>query len=170
MNVDKPGVGFNDPTPATPVGGNNAPTLGGQRLAAVQAAAEKWQSLLDTNVDVVINVTFASVAQPACTASGGVLAQAYPISWAHSFAGAPRENVWYPIALANKLAGTDLEPGRPDIFVQFNLDIDDSVCFGDTGFYYGLDGQHGSDVDLYVVALHEIAHGLGVASAERAPT
>ena len=32
--IDPPGVGFNDPTPATPVGGNAGVTIGEQRLIA----------------------------------------------------------------------------------------------------------------------------------------
>ena len=34
VNANEPGVGFNDPTPALPVGGNNGTTLGQQRLIA----------------------------------------------------------------------------------------------------------------------------------------
>jgi hypothetical protein len=34
--IDPPGVGFNDPTPATPVGGNIGTTIGQQRLIAFQ--------------------------------------------------------------------------------------------------------------------------------------
>ena len=34
VNINAPGVGFNDPTPAAPVGGNTGTTLGEQRLIA----------------------------------------------------------------------------------------------------------------------------------------
>ena len=44
-NSDKPGLGFNDPTPVEPVGGNLGTTLGAQRLHVFQAAAERWQNL-----------------------------------------------------------------------------------------------------------------------------
>lgn len=167
-NVDKPGQGFNDPTPAAPVGGNTATTLGAQRLAVVEAAAARWQSLLDTNVDIIITATMVPIS--GCTATSGVLAQAAPVWWEHTtFPNAPRANVWYPIALANKIAGTDLEPAKADIFVQFNLALDDADCFGTSGWYYGLDGVHGDNVDMYVVALHELAHGLGLAGAAGSP-
>ena len=34
-------------------------------------------------------------------------------------------------------------------------------CLDGTHFYLGLDGNHGSDIDLYAVFLHELAHGVG---------
>jgi hypothetical protein len=168
LNNDNPGVGFNDPTPATPVGGNDGTTRGAQRLNAVTAAALKWQTLLDTNVDVLINVSMVPIS--GCTETSGVLAQASPLAWEHNFANAPKANVWYPVALANKLAGADLEPALSDLFVQFNLSLDDANCFGTAGWYLGLDANHGEDVDMFVVALHELAHGFGISGAATAPT
>ena len=38
--VDAPGIGFNDPTPVSPVGGNTGATLGEQRLQVFEKAAE----------------------------------------------------------------------------------------------------------------------------------
>jgi PA domain len=162
LNSDKPGTGFNDLTPATPVGGNSGTTLGAQRLNVFNEAARRWQNAIDTNVDILVTATFAPI--PGCTASAAVLGQATPMYWKHSFAGAPRANVWYPAALANKFAGTDLDT-RTDIFTQFNADVDKADCLSssDSDWYYGFDGNHGSDIDLFVVVLHELAHGLGLA-------
>jgi hypothetical protein len=42
INGDDPGEGFNDPTPAAPVGGNSGTTKGQQRLIAFQYAADLW--------------------------------------------------------------------------------------------------------------------------------
>ena len=42
VNKNLPGVGFNDPTPVAPVGGNPGTTLGEQRLLAFQHAAGIW--------------------------------------------------------------------------------------------------------------------------------
>ena len=42
QNNDAPGVGFNDPTPATPVGNNPGTTVGDQRLRAFEFAASIW--------------------------------------------------------------------------------------------------------------------------------
>jgi hypothetical protein len=160
LNTDGPGVGFNDPTPAAPVGGNEGTTLGQQRLNVFNEAARRWQNSIDTNVDILVTAGFAPI--PGCTASEAILGQASPTYWKHSFAGAPRENIWYPAALANKFAGVDLDTEQTDIFTRFNADVDNQTCLGDIDWYYGFDGNKGNDVDLFVVVLHELAHGLGI--------
>jgi len=167
VNNDRSGTGFNDPTPATPVGGNSGTTLGQQRLNVFLAAAETWQNNLDTNVDVRVSATFAPIA--GCTDTEGVLGQAAPIEWRHDTDGVPKPNVWYPIALANKLAKRDLSPGVDDITVRFNASVDSATCLGATSWYYGLDSNHGNDIDLFVVVLHELGHGFGIAGKATAP-
>jgi hypothetical protein len=167
VNSDKPGTGFNDPTPVAPIGGNSGTTLGQQRLIVFQEAAYRWSNTIETNVDILVSATFTNIA--GCTATEAVLGQASPQEFVHSFSGAPRQNVWYPIALANKFAGADLRPGKNDIFVQFNAAVDNATCLGDVDWYYGLDNKHGSDMDLFVVVLHELAHGLGISGPTSAP-
>ena len=46
VNQDGLNEGFNDPTPAAPVGGNNGATIGQQRLNVFQEAADIWGALL----------------------------------------------------------------------------------------------------------------------------
>ena len=167
INNDIAGTGFNDPTPATPVGGNTGTTLGQQRLNVFLAAAQMWQNNLDTNVDVRVRASFAPIS--GCTDTEGVLGQASPLGWQHDTAGVPLANVWYPIALANKFANQDLAPGADDINIQFNADVDKSTCLGATNFYYGLDNKHGNDIDLFNVVLHELGHGFGVSGKTSAP-
>ena len=48
INKNAPGVGFNDPTPAVPIGGNTGTTVGQQRLIAFQFAANFWASRLSS--------------------------------------------------------------------------------------------------------------------------
>lgn len=167
VNGDGPNVGFNDPTPATPVGGNPGTTLGQQRLIVFQTAADQWSKLLDTDVDIIVQASFAPI--PGCTATDAILGQAGPAGWQRDFKNAPKANTWYPIALANKLAGEDLATTSPDITAQFNADVDNATCLGASNWYYGLDAKSGNHSDLFVVVLHEIAHGLGVSGAARAP-
>jgi len=167
INSDSAGIGFNDPTPATPVGGNSGTTLGQQRLNVFLAAAQTWEANLDTNVDVRVRANFAPIS--GCTETEGVLGQASPLDWRHDSDGVPKANVWYPIALANKFANRDLAPTSDDIFIRFNADVDKSTCLGATSFYYGLDGNHGTDYDLFVVVLHEMGHGFGIAGKAGAP-
>ncbi len=44
VNNNAPGVGFNDPSPRAPIGGNPGTTLGQQRLNAFEFAANTWGS------------------------------------------------------------------------------------------------------------------------------
>jgi hypothetical protein len=162
VNIDLGNVGFNETTPAQPVGGNPGTTLGEQRMNVFQAAAARWTTMLDTNVDIIVQASFAPLQ---CDDSGAVLASAGPRTFLKDFANAPRGNVWYPIALANKFSGADLGPTIPDVIAQFNADVDNATCLGDQDWYYGLDGKHGNDSDLFVVVLHELAHGFGVSGA-----
>jgi hypothetical protein len=168
VNNDRAGTGFNDSTPVAPVGGNDGTTLGQQRMNVFLAAAARWTTMLDTNVDIIAQATFSPISAP-CTADSAVLGQAGPTRWLRDFAGAPRAAVWYPVALANKFAGTDLGPTIADINVQFNAAVDNQTCLGDSDWYYGFDGNNGIDSDLYVVVLHELAHGLGIAGVVRSP-
>ena len=160
VNADSPGVGFNDPTPVAPVGGNPGTTRGQQRLNVFELAAARWTAVLDTNVNIRVRASFAPLQ---CGETSVVLGSAFAITWSHSFTGAPRQNIWYPAALANKFAGRDLTPNDDDIFVQFNGDLDKPTCLGERSWYYGYDGKEGDDDSLFPVVLHEIAHGLGMA-------
>jgi hypothetical protein len=145
VNLNLPNVGFNDPTPAVPVGGNTGTTLGEQRLIAFQYAASLWSARLDSSVPIRIRAQFTSL--PA-----GVLGSAGPVTVVRDFPNAPLTNTWYHVALANKLAGVDLLPANDDITANFSTNFD---------FYLGLDGNHGPRNDLVAVLLHEFAHGLG---------
>jgi hypothetical protein len=55
MNTDRSGEGFNDPTPALPVGGNPGTTLGEQRRIAFQHAAALWSATLGNQVRIVVD-------------------------------------------------------------------------------------------------------------------
>jgi len=82
VNVNAPGVGFNDPTPVAPVGGNTGTTLGQQRLIAFQHAAAIWSARLDSNVPIRIQAQFVPLGT-------NVLGSAGPLGVARDFAGAP---------------------------------------------------------------------------------
>ena len=110
-NVDAPNVGFNDPTPAAPVGGNGGTTVGAQRLIAYQKALELWGKTLASNATIVVQGSFARIS---CTATGGTLAQAGAIQIFANFPNAPLDYHWYGVALANAIAGADLTPGPLD--------------------------------------------------------
>ncbi|MCS7079570.1 MAG: hypothetical protein NZ585_05905 [Chloracidobacterium sp.] len=148
-NQNDPGVGFNDPTPATPVGGNPGTTLGQQRLNVFQRAAEIWGATLRSSVPIIVNGRFTSL-------PSGVLGSAGTTSIFRSFPNAPFGDTWYHYALANALAGWDLAPQEP-LRAQINTNFSTNFTF-----YLGLDNNAPPDqVDLLTVVLHELAHGLG---------
>jgi len=158
-NQDGPGEGFNDPTPVAPVGGNPGTTLGQQRLNLFQKAAATWGTAIESNVPIVIQASFDPLS---CNASSALLGAAGAVYIVHDFSGAPEPGTWYNAALANAIAGVDLDPTTDDIGATFNSDIDNNNnCLSGTDWYLGYDHNHGSDIDLLAVLLHEFAHGLG---------
>ena len=159
VNANQAGVGFNDTTAATPVGGNAGTTLGSQRLNAFQKAAELWGALLDSDVEIRIKASFEPLE---CTATTGTLGAAGPATSVQGFTSAPLPETWYVVALANKIAGRDLAPTAPGhIVAKFNSNVGTAGCLTESQWYYGLDNQHGDKIDLVSVLLHEFGHGLG---------
>lgn len=169
-NVDAPGVGFNDPTPATPVGGNNGRTVGEQRLVAYRKALELWGKVLKSDVTIVVQGSFAGLS---CDASSGVLAQAGTLQIFSDFPNAPLAGHWYHAALANALVGDDLTPGpvdpgplaepfNDDIVANFNGNVGQPNCIAGPGWYYGLDNNAPTgQIDFLDTFMHEVSHGLG---------
>jgi PA domain-containing protein/flagellar hook capping protein FlgD len=157
IDLDSAGEGFNDPTPATPVGGNPGTTVGAQRLFVFQYAANVWASLLPSPVVIRIGANFNP---QSCTATSGVLGSAGPETVHRDFPNAPFSGTWYHQALANRLAGADLAPANDDIAITFNSSVGGMNCLP-AGWYYGVDGNEGSQIELLPVVLHEMGHGLG---------
>lgn len=146
QNANLPGVGFNDPTPAAPVGGNPGTTLGEQRLNVFNHAAQIWEGVLQPKVDVLVNARFTAL-------GANVLGSAGPAFIFDNFPGAEYPNMWYHSALADHLAGVDLMPGQADINANFS---------SQAPFYLGFDNNDPAGTsDLLPVVLHELGHGLG---------
>jgi len=166
IGTDPPGVGINDPTPVAPVGGNPGTTLGQQRAIAYQLAADIWGATLDSNATIFVAASF----QPlACTPTSAVLGSAGTTFVFNNFPPGPplvRPSTWYHSALADKIAGFDLNPGFFDIASRFNDSIDtDPNCLVGAFWYYGLDNNPPpGGTDFLNVVLHEFAHGLGFAN------
>jgi hypothetical protein len=155
INLDGPGEGFNDPTPAAPVGGNSGTTKGQQRLIAFQYAASIWGATLDSNTTIRIQAAFNPLG-PNVLGSAGATHFVSDFGSVGLYPGPEFPNTWYFAALADKRAGIDLLPSANDINTQFSSDFN---------FYLGLDNQHGPLNDLVAVLLHEFGHGLNFANA-----
>jgi hypothetical protein len=158
QNGNAAGVGFNDPTPVAPVGGNPGTTLGQQRLNAFQAAANVWGATLNSTPTIVILSTFEPLT---CTATSATLGSAGPTEVFRDFSGAPFAGSWYNHATASAIFGANLDPVTPGIRARFNSNLGQPGCLTGVPFYLGLDNNHGSQIDLVAVLLHEFGHGLG---------
>jgi len=100
-----------------------------------------------------------------CASGGGVLGGAASFNLFVNFPNAPFANTFYPGALANKLAGADQIPANPDIVTTFNSSVDLACLGAGTRFYYGVDNANpAGKINLLIVALHEIGHGMGSAT------
>ncbi|MDQ3803803.1 MAG: peptidase [Acidobacteriota bacterium] len=148
---DGPGEGFNDPTPAAPVGGNPGTTLGQQRQIAFQHAADIWGATLDSPEPIFIVAAFNPLA-PNVLGSAGAWDVFSDFTGSGLFPGSEFPQTWYSSALADKRAGRDMDVTSPDINAQFSSNFN---------FYLGLDNNHGPLNDLVAVLLHEFGHGLG---------
>lgn len=118
---------------------------------AFQFAVDIWASLLPSDVDIIVDASFTDL-------GSGVLGSAGASFQVRDFKNAPSDTVFYPIALAEKLAGEELNlPGESEITCRFNSDFD---------FYFGTDGNPpSSQHDFVTIVLHELGHGLGFAGA-----
>lgn len=167
VNGNAAGVGFNDPTPVAPVGGNPGTTLGEQRLNAFQFAAQLWGAQLDSAVPIRVLATFEPLT---CSATSAVLGSAGPRFIFADFAGVTVPGTWYHASLAQKLAGADLLAGDAPIRARFNSNLGASSCLPGSPFYLGLDGNAGGAINLVAVLLHEFAHGLGFSTVTNGST
>ena len=157
LNGDDPGVGFNDTTPVSPVGGNPGTTLGQQRLNAMQYAANIWGAPLVSSSTITVRARWEALP---CTANSGTLGSAGAANIFRDFAQVPHAGTWYGSALANALTGVDLNANH-EINARFNINLGNTGCLEGSPFYLGLDANHGTGVDLVSVILHEFSHGLG---------
>src|SRR5690606_3647181 len=158
VNMNAPGIGLNDPTPATPVGGNPGTTVGEQRRIAYQFAADLWGAVLESDAVIRVQAQFTALN---CSASSAVLGSAGTRQVFANFANAPLAETWYGGALANAIAGSDLAPAEDEITSNFNSNLGQPNCLAGSFWYYGLDGNTpAGQVNFLDVGMHEIGHGL----------
>lgn len=118
----------------------------------VQAAIDTWAENFESKVPIYIDATWGR------SSSFSILGSARPGSYFANFSGAPDPSLWYPSALANALAGKDLDGDSPEMVITVN-----SLA----NWYRGNGvGPSKSEYDLQSVILHEMAHGLGFLSTD----
>ena len=117
-----------------------------------QAAVDIWGANFKSSVPITIEATWNRVA------ANGVLGSARPGNYYSGFDGAPDPSLWYPSALANALAGKDLDSENPEMVIQVN---------STAGWNTRNDGApRVNEYDLQSVFLHEMGHGLGFLSTD----
>jgi len=160
VNGDGANEGLNDNASFTPVGGNNATTLGQARINSFNHAAQLIANEIESDVVIEVLARFDPLT---CSSGSATLGQAGARTGHSNFTNAPILNTVYPQALANSYVGFDLSVSFEDIQATFNSSLD-TGCFA-LSWYYGFDGNNPSGtLDFTTTALHEIIHGLGFAS------
>ncbi|WP_308709425.1 PKD domain-containing protein [Marinoscillum pacificum] len=119
---------------------------------AFQYAVDIWESILKSDVKIRVKATWEPL-------ESGVLGAAGATTYFRDFENAPESNTWYPIPLAEKIAGIDLNG-------EDEFDIEASFNSSFSNWYLGTDGQGSGQYDLVSVVLHELGHGLGFISGE----
>ena len=115
---------------------------------AFQAAVDIWEAILETPVTIHVRATWEPLSE-------GVLGSASPGTYIANFNGTPKRNTWYPIALAEKIAGEEInDPDEADIEASFSSSMDWHYDVGTPA--------PGDTYDLVSIVLHEIGHGLGI--------
>jgi len=116
----------------------------------LQAAVDIWATNFQSKVTLTIDATWSS------SQSFSVLGSARPGGYFAGFSGAPDSSLWYPSALANALAGKDLDVRSAELTINVNS----RANWNRRG-----DGAPTTrEYDLKSVFIHEIGHGLGFLS------
>jgi hypothetical protein len=126
---------------------NNFPDWAKKEL---QLAVDIWGASFQSKVDITIEATWSS------SQSSAVLGSARPGGYFAGFSGAPDSSLWYPSALANALAGKDLDVRNAEMIISVNS----KGAWNRRG-----DGAPTTrEYDLKSVFIHEMGHGLGFLS------
>jgi hypothetical protein len=124
------------------------PDFPANTIAAVEYAESILETVLPEGTNITVNASWTRIT------TTGVLANSSITGFAGGWAiDALNPLVVYPVALAEKIAGENLN----DTLGEINLDINSSV-----NWYLGTDGNTSpTKYDLVTVVIHELCHGLG---------
>ena len=116
----------------------------------LQLAVDIWSRNFESKVTITIDATWST------SQSVAVLGSARPGGYFAGFSGAPDPSLWYPSALANALAGKDLDVRNSEMLINVNA----RAAWNRRGDSAPTTREY----DLQSVFLHEMAHGLGFLS------
>jgi hypothetical protein len=116
----------------------------------LQAAVDIWAENFQSKVAITIDATWST------SQSISILGSARPGGYFAGFSGAPDSSLWYPSALANALAGKDLDMRSAEMLINVN---------SRANWNRRDDGAPTTrEYDLKSVFIHEMGHGLGFLS------
>jgi len=119
---------------------------------AINDAADVWAQNFTSGVPVKVKVLWER------QSNAGILAAASPGKFHTNFKNIPDKDLWYASALADAIAGEDIEPTIPEVTIRINSTNAPML-------YLGIDGNCPSNkYDLESMILHEMGHGLGFLS------
>lgn len=111
-----------------------------------QRAIDTWAAILDSDVPVRVLALYQALGP-------SVLGSASPTNFYRNFPGTLRANTWFPVPLAEKISGRDLNTINDyDIVCRFS---------SDANWYFGRLVPAVGQFDFESVVLHELCHGLG---------
>lgn len=121
--------------------------------AAFEYAVGIWETIIESDVPINIEASWRTIYDESNN-KYNILGQAAPADFKANFDYAPQKNRFYPVAVAEKISGADINStSLPDIEATFNKEIN---------WYFGTDGKTPAQLyDFVTVVLHEIGHGLG---------
>lgn len=126
---------------------NGTPPTG--LTTALNGAAQRWNNYLKIFVPIKVNLFFVNSTLLPFSAIALANGRA-------NFVNTPFSNYIYPTALANQLAGSELNVGEYDMDIYVNLA---------TNFYFGTGKPTASQSDFMTTIMHELGHGLGFYSS-----
>lgn len=115
---------------------------------AFQYAVDIWKNLVYSPVPIRVKASMISMDK-------NILGRCGPSDYIKNFNSTQIWNCYYPIALAEKMLGEDINATTGyDLIASFNKDIQN--------WYYGIDGNTpDTRYDFVSTVLHELTHGLG---------
>jgi hypothetical protein len=119
---------------------------------AITAATDLWANTFNSSVPINIRARALPIDDL------NIIARATPVKFFNNFSNIPDNTLWYTSAMANAIAGKDLDPKNPEISIDINANLDPQ-------FYLQTDGNVPTgEYDLESIVVHELGHGLGFLS------